>query len=460
MKSVISIAAVAVIATVVAAPAFAQGERFKTACAKPGDERVIEIISPGDVGQVCDVRYTYKSSNTVKVPYHANSSSGFCATKAQEVVARLATAGFACANIADDLVVASAPAVKTPVVETTPAAEAAAPQTQTLAQAQAQAQTEPAPAPIAAPSPEAAPEIASAPVAAPAATAVIEPAATAAIEPVATAATKIAQPEAIAPAQAPVPAPGAAPAEIAVAPGADADSLGDKLKSVLDQPAQEQHAAVRGPENLTDKAEPNVVGSGRQASVVGRLLGAEPASIEAPEIELAAAPPATDVPPATGVTPVTQASAAVEAPAPRQEIKVASVTNPAAVQSARDPKDVVRATLRAQSAAWNEGNLDAFMETYWKNDALKFVSGTSVTNGWSTTQKRYRSRYANAAAMGQLRFDKMKVEMVSDDVAIVVGKFNLAHDEKTDTGVFTLVMKRMDGAWRIVHDHTVGDAKG
>jgi ketosteroid isomerase-like protein len=125
----------------------------------------------------------------------------------------------------------------------------------------------------------------------------------------------------------------------------------------------------------------------------------------------------------------------------------------------RTPAEVVRATLMAQAAAWNEGDLDGFMNGYWKSDELKFVSGGAITKGWDATIKRYRDRYAGATGLGQLGFDKLDVKLVTDNVAVVTGRFNLVNNGETSSGLFSLVMRRDNGAWRIVHDHTSADSK-
>ena len=53
----------------------------------------------------------------------------------------------------------------------------------------------------------------------------------------------------------------------------------------------------------------------------------------------------------------------------------------------------VQAVLRAQEEAWNRGDIDAFVEHYWKSDSLTFSSGGKTTRGWTDTVNRYRSRY-------------------------------------------------------------------
>ena len=180
-------------------------------------------------------------------------------------------------------------------------------------------------------------------------------------------------------------------------------------------------------------------------------MGAEP--VEPPQPALVEPTPAAV--PAAGDAPIERpAPEAFNAPEPTDGEPKAGKS-----KKLRAPEDIIRHTLEAQAAAWNEGDLDAFMGGYWKDQNLRFVSGTEVTRGWSRTLKRYRARYGEGAEMGELAFDKVDVKMVTDDVAVVVGRFALARAGVEDSGVFSLVMKRMRDRWRIVHDHTVGDVK-
>ena len=56
----------------------------------------------------------------------------------------------------------------------------------------------------------------------------------------------------------------------------------------------------------------------------------------------------------------------------------------------------IRGVLDAQAAAWNRGDLDVFMEGYWKSPDLKFFSGKDITSGWEAT------RSYQASSMGWL----------------------------------------------------------
>jgi beta-aspartyl-peptidase (threonine type) len=128
----------------------------------------------------------------------------------------------------------------------------------------------------------------------------------------------------------------------------------------------------------------------------------------------------------------------------------------AAEPPASAPSAAVRAVLDAQVEAWNRGDLEAFMAGYWRSPELVFCSGATVTKGWDATLERYRKRYqAEGREMGRLRFDAIEVLPLGLDAAAARGAWRLQmSDGKEPHGLFTLLLRRTDGAWRIVHDHT------
>ena len=116
----------------------------------------------------------------------------------------------------------------------------------------------------------------------------------------------------------------------------------------------------------------------------------------------------------------------------------------------------LRSVLDRQVEAWNRGDLEGFMETYWRSPDLVFCSGATVTRGWDSTLARYRKRYqSEGREMGRLRFDAVEVVSLGEDAALARGAWRLVMgDGKEPHGLFTLILRRIDGAWRIVHDHT------
>lgn len=118
------------------------------------------------------------------------------------------------------------------------------------------------------------------------------------------------------------------------------------------------------------------------------------------------------------------------------------------------PEKEIRQLLAEQQKAWNNGDIDGFMEYYWKSDSLRFMTKEKVTKGWSATLKRYKQGYPDKAAMGKLDFDILSVEVLSADHALVTGKWTVVASNEKQSGHFNLLFRRMNGEWRIVLDHT------
>lgn len=114
----------------------------------------------------------------------------------------------------------------------------------------------------------------------------------------------------------------------------------------------------------------------------------------------------------------------------------------------------ITAILNTQAEAWNRGDLDAFMEHYWKSDELTFSSGGKTTRGWSETLKRYRERYPTPEKMGRLKFDALEVTPLGESAVLVLGQWQVERDSEPLSGNFSLVVRKFDDRWQIVHDHT------
>ena len=114
----------------------------------------------------------------------------------------------------------------------------------------------------------------------------------------------------------------------------------------------------------------------------------------------------------------------------------------------------IRDVLAVQDAAWNSGDIDGFMEHYIKSEDLRFASGGNINRGWQATIDGYKTRYPDKSAMGTLSFTDLEVDVLSPDNALVFGHWKLTRAADMHRGLFTLHMKRVDGQWVIVSDHT------
>ena len=116
----------------------------------------------------------------------------------------------------------------------------------------------------------------------------------------------------------------------------------------------------------------------------------------------------------------------------------------------------IEGVLTTQVRAWNQGNVEEFMQGYWRSPKLEFYSGGSITLGWEQTLAHYKQRYqSEGKEMGKLEFKDLNIDLLSQQAAVVTGKYQLTlSDGKTPHGIFTLIFKRMPAGWKIVHDHT------
>lgn len=114
----------------------------------------------------------------------------------------------------------------------------------------------------------------------------------------------------------------------------------------------------------------------------------------------------------------------------------------------------IRQILQQQTEAWNAGNLDQFMNGYWKSDSLMFIGQSGVTYGWQQTLDNYRRGYPDRREMGILSFQILKVERLSTDHFFVVGRWHLKREVGDLSGHYTLLWRKINGSWVIVADHS------
>jgi uncharacterized protein (TIGR02246 family) len=117
-------------------------------------------------------------------------------------------------------------------------------------------------------------------------------------------------------------------------------------------------------------------------------------------------------------------------------------------------ESAIRAVLDAQQRAWNAGDIERFMEHYWKSDDLTFSSRGQVTRTWQGTMDGYRARYPSRREMGELSLRNLEIKPLANDAAFVLGEWQLTRESGNVGGNFTLVFRRLDKTWVIVHDHT------
>jgi len=125
----------------------------------------------------------------------------------------------------------------------------------------------------------------------------------------------------------------------------------------------------------------------------------------------------------------------------------------ATAQTAED-KTAILKVLENQRQGWNKGDMDNYMQGYWKSDSLLFVGKNGPTYGWQKTLDNYKKGYPDKSAMGFLTFGIKKVEFLTKDKAFVLGSWNLKREKDEPQGYFTLLLRKIEGEWKVVVDHS------
>lgn len=377
-------------------------------CTRGTDVRVIEVVSPGEVGAACDLRYTRDAGKNISVPFNASNATSYCGQRARDLAASLSSSGFACSNVgAFDKVAAMREAVDLDAI-----LAGGLPGGALVAAPEASANTDDHGGDIAA--------------------------------------TSLAAATEFAPSSVPTPinagASQLAPAPIPVAAASD---RGDNVLAVPPPhaaPYSGQTAADGEPVSLTPQGAVAPVTRARFS--VGRVVGAapedpRPSTLAALEVRHA---DSADDQIASGTSdrldpPVTAATADF-----------------AAGSTGRPPLEAIVATVQSQAAAWNDGNLGAFMNVFWRSPDFTFVSGSTVTKGWDDTYRRYREGYGEGGDLGRLVYADLEAKMLAEDTAAVVGRYAFTRGAASGAGAMTQVLRRFEGAWRIVQHHMVADS--
>ena len=115
---------------------------------------------------------------------------------------------------------------------------------------------------------------------------------------------------------------------------------------------------------------------------------------------------------------------------------------------------LIRNTLAEQTNAWNAGDLEKFMDGYWRSDSMMFIGKSGCTYGWQNTLNNYKKNYPDTVAMGKLDFKIITVKRLSVLYYTVVGKWHLKRSAGDEGGSFTLLFKKIKKQWVIVQDHS------
>jgi ketosteroid isomerase-like protein len=117
-------------------------------------------------------------------------------------------------------------------------------------------------------------------------------------------------------------------------------------------------------------------------------------------------------------------------------------------------KALILKLLEDQRLAWNQGDVEEYMQGYVKSDSLLYVGKAGPKYGWNNTLNNYKKSYPDKQAMGYLSFDIKDIKILSPDHAFVLGAWKLKREKDEPGGYFTLIVKKINGEWKVISDHS------
>jgi uncharacterized protein (TIGR02246 family) len=121
---------------------------------------------------------------------------------------------------------------------------------------------------------------------------------------------------------------------------------------------------------------------------------------------------------------------------------------------AEDLKEEISEVLKKQNEAWNKGDLEGYVRPYDDSGDFVFVSSTIIRSP-QKLKERYELRYkAGKADYGQISVSELEVQELAPGLARAWGRWKVAFERTQITGLFTLILQKKAGEWRIIHDHS------
>ena len=112
--------------------------------------------------------------------------------------------------------------------------------------------------------------------------------------------------------------------------------------------------------------------------------------------------------------------------------------------------------LKSQDV-WNRGDLVTFVTDYEDSADTTFIGKEVVRGGRKAILERYQRTYGKPEAMGKLTFSEIDVRTLAPGLALANGKYSLkrtAAGGGDAQGRFTLVLRKTQAGWKIIHDHS------
>ena len=117
-------------------------------------------------------------------------------------------------------------------------------------------------------------------------------------------------------------------------------------------------------------------------------------------------------------------------------------------------KAAVVTALNKSAEDWSSGNIQAYMDVYWKSEKLQFIGANGINYGWQKTLDNYKTKYPTKDHTGKLTFEVLNITFLAKDLYSLTGKYFLERKVGPADGIFTLIFKKISNKWVIISDHS------
>ncbi len=113
----------------------------------------------------------------------------------------------------------------------------------------------------------------------------------------------------------------------------------------------------------------------------------------------------------------------------------------------------IRSVISAAQIAWNNGDIDAFMEGFWKSDSLQFISARGLSRGWEATRENYIKGFPERSSMGTVSYEILSLTSLAPNIFILTSRYEITQEVGKREGIFTAIFRKINGKWLAVHYH-------
>jgi len=94
------------------------------------------------------------------------------------------------------------------------------------------------------------------------------------------------------------------------------------------------------------------------------------------------------------------------------------------IDSSKDIEEITGA-LHKSAEKWSAGDLENYMDVYWKSEELQFIGKNGIIYGWNQTLENYKKGYPNKDDTRQLKFKILNVSFLAKDLYALTGEYHL-----------------------------------